>query len=110
MLQEKFYALTKRADQLIDRLAKPEHSTYTGVESTENITKQIDLIIWALEKSIDEDDFVQFRNGFNEARNKALEYTITGQEAEHMAQAIRMATDTLLAYRKYLLYPKQENS
>lgn len=81
MLTEKRIALTRRANKLIEWLERPEYGVYHSHESTVQLIKVADLIIWALERSIPAKDWYDFQFELKGSRF-ILADTFSNQEAE----------------------------
>lgn len=61
-------ALTRRANKLIEWLQRPEYSVYVDNNSIVQLIKLIDLIIWALERSIPLHEWKPFERQLVDAR------------------------------------------
>ena len=96
-------ALTRRANKLIGWLHRPDYSEYVDDSSVAKIIQVIDLIIWALEKSIPLDEWQRFRNELTDARNILTGKTVDkSQERHNFNAAIKSVITTLQSYLDYI--------
>ena len=102
--QQKREALTRRANKLIEWLQRPQYAIYKGSESITNLIKVIDLIIWALERSVVEYEWKLFEHDFLECRGLVQDIFET-EEAEQVAfdEALKMTIVTLRRYHDFIL-------
>ena len=81
-------ALIRRSDKLIERLRRPENSTYGNEESVDNLLRLIRLIIWALEQSIETEHWQEFRGMFQGSRKYLTEIEEGKEPAEDDADEV----------------------
>ncbi len=103
MIPEKRAALTRRANKLIEWLHRSEYVDYVNGETTTKLIKVIDLIIWALERSIPESEWKPFERDFLATRRIIIDIFET-DEAEKAAyeECLRMTVDTLRLYDRFI--------
>ena len=104
MIAEKRAALTRRANKLIEWLNRPEYAVYADHDTTTKLIKVIDLIIWALERSIAESEWKPFERKFLKAKRIAADI-FDNKEAEQQAyeQARIMTIDALVGYDAFVM-------
>ncbi|MES2702383.1 MAG: hypothetical protein V4649_07080 [Bacteroidota bacterium] len=102
--QDERLALLRRSDKLVEWLARPEYRNYADQSSTDKLVKLIDLIVWALEKSIPFKEWDAYQKEFIAAREIALELHATRAEMETCYQnAVTAVIKAAELYRKYWL-------
>jgi hypothetical protein len=103
MTPEKRHALTRRANMLIARLKRSDHAVYENHESTLQLVKLIDLIVWALERSLPYSDWDDFREAFLGARFMLVD-TFETEIAETNAynSELESVVKTLEKYRDFI--------
>lgn len=100
---QKQQALTRRAGKLIEWLERPEYAVYTDENSITHLVKLIDLIVWALEKSLPLEQWRPFRQRLMDARNAIVDIVETeNEEKENFYRAIPMLITTLQDYSDYI--------
>lgn len=100
---QKKNALVRRANKLIEWLKRPEYATYTDENSITHVIQLIDLIVWALEKSLPIEEWRLFRESLMAARNVLVDIVETEQEEiDNYYKAIPMIETTLLSYIQYI--------
>ena len=93
-------ALVLRANKLIEWLHRPEYNVYNGHESTVQLIKVTDLIIWALERSIPLGEWRPFEEGL---RNCRFILTDTFDTEVSEKETYRTAREeTIVTLRSYL--------
>ena len=98
-LEAKREALTRRADKLIGWLGRPDYTTYDGDESVTHLIKTLDLIVWALEKSLPVYNWRHYKVRFADARGLLTEITeIDDQRKKNFNSCIEMTIATLRSY------------
>ena len=96
-------ALTRRANKLIEWLHRPEYAIYVDENSITHLIKLIDLIIWALEYSLPDDEWKYFKHRFYKARSKAVEIVENPeQQKDNYYIAVPAVIDTLRSYSEYI--------
>ena len=96
-------ALTRRVNKLISWLHRPDYASWVSHESTTQLIKLIDLIIWALERSISEEDWEQFRMEFLDTRFIVADtFQNDVQESSTYYTALSEVEDTLLKYLTFI--------
>jgi hypothetical protein len=102
MEQAKRQALTRRSNKLIEWLRRSEYN-YRNEKSTDKLIRVIDLIIWALERSIPAYNWRHFKVKFAEAMNMAAQPTEDKDELKANYNAAKEATiSTLSEYTEYI--------
>ncbi len=103
MLEEKRQALTRRANKLIEWLHRPQYAVYVDPESTAQLIKLINLIIWALERSIPANDWEHFKQLLIDGRYLATDkFEDKYQEINAYATTLHMIEDTLKEYTEFI--------
>ncbi len=103
MLDEKRQALTRRANKLIGWLSSPDYAVYVDHESTDKLINLINLIIWALERSVQKDQWEPFRYQFLCSRYILLD-TFENEEQEKQTYyiALNEVVANLKAYDEFI--------
>lgn len=96
-------ALTRRADRFIEWLKRPEHSEYKDHSTTLNILRLIEIINWALQKSMPLKQWDHFRYLLLDARYIAND-PFENQEDEKINyyRVMEILTTTLSQYREFI--------
>ena len=104
MIEEKRQALTRRANKLIAWLQREEYAHYSSHASTTQLIKVTDLIIWALERSIPLNDWLEFDSQFKGSRFILTDTFLTEdaeRETYNMARAEIIST--LHSYLEFII-------
>ncbi len=75
LLELKRLAMIRRADKLMDWLARPEYARYEDIDSTDHLLQLTDLVIYALEMSLPENEWKPFLRSFKKVKQTILGYT-----------------------------------
>ena len=95
--------LTRRTDKLIEWLNRPEYVDYTSGDSTVQLIKVIDLIIWALERSIPMYQWKVFLKDLMDARRNIVDTFETEEiEKENYMRTRRQVINTLTSYGEFI--------
>ena len=105
--EQKQQALIRRTDKLIGWLARPDYAQYIDTTSTEHLFKLIDLVIWALERSIPLSEWRPFLRKFRKARKALIGLPDDGEkenidEKTRYFEAIAILLKTLQGYKDYM--------
>lgn len=72
LAEQKRLALVRRSDKLISWLGRPEYATYVDTDSTEQLAKLINLVIYALESSLPVTKWKPFRQKLMDLKQMLL--------------------------------------
>jgi hypothetical protein len=68
-------AMIRRTDKLMDWLGRPEYARYEDINSTDHLLKLTDLVIYALELSLPENEWKPFLRALKKVKHTVLGYT-----------------------------------
>ena len=94
-------ALVRRANRLIEWLHREEYSKYVDESSVENLKKLIKRIIWALEQSLEEEEWREFLLLFQESRKILAAENEDEQEIAYN-ETIKSLISSLETYRGHV--------
>lgn len=107
MIAEKRQALTRRANKLIEWLERPDYAIYAGHESSVQLIKVADLIIWALERSIPLNDWLEFDSQLKGSRFIIADTFLAEDAEREMYNVARM--EIVLTLHSYLEFIKTKD-
>lgn len=100
-------ALLRRADKLIEWLHRDYNATYKDEDSTDNIVRLINLIIYAFEASMPTDEWQPFFVLFKDCKHQANAFFEDEEaRADNYALVIERLTAILQEYKTYISQTK----